>query len=77
MKFKELDCVVLTRDIPEHALKTGDLGTVVEIYGDEGLEVEFIKTSGDTQALLTLSVADVRAGEPDDLLAVRSLSKAG
>ena len=74
--YKSLEPVVLTRDLPEHGLKAGDLGTVVETYGDAGLEVEFVKASGETLAVVTLSLAEVRAGEPDDVLAVRS-SKAG
>jgi len=32
MKYKLLDCVVLTHDLPEFELCTGDLGTVVESY---------------------------------------------
>jgi hypothetical protein len=61
----------LVKDKPEFGLKVGDLGTVVEIYNG-GLEVEFVKTSGETLAVVTLSVGDVRPGEPDDVLAVRS-----
>lgn len=36
MKFDKLECVVLARDIPEHGLRVGDLGTVVEIYPKVG-----------------------------------------
>jgi hypothetical protein len=42
MNFKELDTVVLDRDIPEHGLKRGDLGAVVAVYEPDGLEVEFV-----------------------------------
>jgi hypothetical protein len=31
--FKELDTVVLARDIPEYKLRKGDLGTVVFVHG--------------------------------------------
>jgi len=31
MSFKELDTVVLDRDLPEHHLKKGDLGAVVQV----------------------------------------------
>ena len=39
MKFELLDTVVLARDLPEHDLRAGDLGAVVETYGTDGLEV--------------------------------------
>lgn len=70
--FHELDTVVLLRDLPEAGLRSGDLGAVVQLYGDEALEVEFVTAAGRTQALLTLSVSDVRPVSDDDLLAVRT-----
>jgi len=72
--FHELDTVVLVRDLPEPGLRSGDLGAVVQVYGDEAVEVEFVTASGRTQALLTVNVADVRPVHDDDLLAVRSAS---
>lgn len=71
-RFRELDTVVLLREVPEAALRSGDLGAVVQVYGTEGLEVEFVTASGRTQALLTLPVGDVRPVRDDDLLAVRT-----
>ncbi len=42
-KIKLLDVVALTEDIPEHNLKRGDVGTVVEVLSNgEAFEVEFI-----------------------------------
>ena len=70
--FHELDTVVLLRDLPDAGLRSGDLGAVVMVYGDEALEVEFVTASGRTQALLTLPVKDVRPVRDDDLLAVRT-----
>lgn len=72
MKLALLDTVVLTRDVPEHGLRTGDVGAVVELYGDRGVEVEFVRASGQTKALVTLSVADVRAVDGSDMLTVRT-----
>ena len=51
--FKELDPVVLVRDIPESGLRAGDLGAVVQTYGTAAVEVEFVSARGHTQALLT------------------------
>jgi len=70
--FHELDTVVLVRDVPEVGLRTGDLGAIVQTYGDEAVEVEFVTASGRTQALLTLPIQDVRAVRDNDVLAVRS-----
>jgi hypothetical protein len=70
--FRELDTVVLVRDLPDSGLRAGDLGAVVQVYGTEALEVEFVTASGRTQALLTLPLNDVRAVRDDDLLAVRT-----
>ncbi len=74
MKFKELETVVLDRDIPEHGLKRGDLGAVVAVYEPEGLEVEFVMASGRTGALLTLTTRDVRSVGASDLVAVRAFN---
>jgi hypothetical protein len=72
MKFVQLDTVVLRRDMPEHGLRAGDLGAVVEVYGQDGLEVEFVQASGRTKALVTLKTYDVRAVSANDILAVRT-----
>jgi hypothetical protein len=71
MMYRILDTVVLDRDMPDHRLRKGDLGAVVEVYEPDGLEVEFVTASGRTAALLTLSVRDVRAVADDDLVSVR------
>ncbi len=75
MMYSTLDVVVLNRDLPEHRLKRGDLGTVVEVYKPDGLEVEFVTAAGKTEALITLNTADVRAVADTDLVAVRPVSR--
>ena len=72
MRFRELDIVVLEKDVPAHGLKRGDLGAVVAIYEPDGVEVEFVTASGKTEALVTLNVADIRPVGDDDLVSVRS-----
>jgi len=72
MAFELLDTVVLRRDLPEHGLRAGDLGAVVEVYGGEGLEVEFVRASGHTKALVTLTPGDLRSVAANDVLAVRA-----
>ena len=75
MRFRELETVVLERDIPERGLRKGDLGAVVELYGPDGLEVEFVRASGKTQALVELKTNDVRSVRDEDLVSVRSIAR--
>ena len=45
--IKLLDVVALTQDVPEHNLKRGEVGTVVEILSNgEAFEVEFSDDNG-------------------------------
>ena len=73
--FELLETVVLTRDVAEHGLKAGDLGAVVQLYDSTGVEVEFVTAAGDTQAVVSLQLADVRHVESTDLIAVRQLNR--
>jgi hypothetical protein len=72
MTYQVLDTLVLGRDLPDHGLRKGDLGAVVELYEPDGLEVEFVTASGRTAAVLTLTTQDVRPVADDDLVSVRS-----
>ena len=73
--FRELDTVVLTRDLDEHGLKCGDLGAVVHCYpGGTAFEVEFVTAGGDTVALLALGTSDVRLMAPAEILHARQLA---
>ena len=59
--IKDLDTIALTRDISEHGLTKGDIGTVVAVYENgKGFEVEFMTLGGKTLAVLTLDRDDVR-----------------
>lgn len=61
MMINELDLVALTIDLPEHRLKAGDIGTVVYVHNDgEGYELEFMTLDGETIAVVTVLVAQVR-----------------
>lgn len=59
--INELDAVVLTQDLPEYALKTGHIGTVVMAHRDgEAFEVESAILEGQTIGVVTLTRAQVR-----------------
>ena len=69
--------VILARDVPQHGLRSGDLGTVVHIYPSGGLEVEFFTASGKTRAVVTLRDADIRMATDDEVVAVCRLGATG
>jgi hypothetical protein len=69
--FRELETVVLARDLADAGLRAGDLGAIVHVHSPDSFEVEFVTASGRTQALLTLTAADLRPVSDNDLLAVR------
>lgn len=73
MTLRELDAVVLERDLPDAGLRRGDLGAVVYVHEDGALEVEFVRASGRTQALVSLASRDVRALQDADVPAVRTV----
>ncbi|MEO5760814.1 MAG: DUF4926 domain-containing protein [Vicinamibacteria bacterium] len=72
MTFELLDTVVLSRDLPEHGLRVGDVGAVVEVYAGTDFEVEFVRASGETKALVALTSRDLRSVSANDMLAVRA-----
>ena len=48
MKSPELlDVVELLVNLPEDGLRVGTQGTIVECYGDDAYEVEFVNGAGD------------------------------
>ena len=77
MKIEELEVVALAHDFPKQGLKAGDVGTIVGVYPGGRIEVEFVKPSGQTQALLTLTTKDIKKIDEDDVLAIRHTTKVG
>ncbi len=75
MYLTKLEPVVLMRDMPEKGLMAGDIGTVVPVYCGDEAEVEFVRASGETQALLTLSYGDVRKVDSRDMITTRRLAE--
>lgn len=73
----ELDTVVLTRDLPEHDLRVGDVGAVVHCYPDRSVyEVEFATAGGNTVAVLTLHTDEIRPMVKGEILHVRAMDAA-
>jgi tetratricopeptide (TPR) repeat protein len=53
-EIKILDVVAMREDIPEHGLRRGEVGTVVERWKDGALEVEFSDDTGEAYAFVAL-----------------------
>ncbi len=77
MTLAEHDVVVLTRDVPEHNLRAGDVGAVVHVYGGGiAYEVEFATGSGRTLAVETLEPKDIRRLGDEEILHTRGVAAA-
>ena len=73
--IQELEDVILTRDLPEHRLRRGDIGTVVLVHqAGKGYEVEFTTLDGETVAIVTLMANQVRPSKPREIAHVRDLT---
>ncbi len=75
--IEELSSVVLTSDLPEHGLRSGDIGTVVLVHRDgEGYEIEFTTLGGETLAVVTLNAAQVRPAARREIAHARPVEPA-
>lgn len=73
--IRELESIVLKRNVPEAGLREGDIGAVVHCYGDgKAFEVEFVTAGGRTAALLTLGPEDIRPIRDSEILHARELA---
>ena len=73
--IKELDLVVLMRDLPDQKLKRGDVGTVVLVHEEgAGFEVEFATFAGETLSVLTVPSESVRPVNRREIAHVRELA---
>lgn len=71
--YTEHELVVLIRDVPADGLLSGDVGTVVGVYGNGGYEVEFATGDGHAFAVATLAEADIRRRTDREILHVRAV----
>jgi len=72
--IRELDTVLLARDLEAYYLKVGDVGAVVHGYADgKTFEVEFVTGEGKTAAVVKLSEAEIRPMYREEILHVRAL----
>jgi hypothetical protein len=78
MNIEMYQDVILTVDLPEHRLCTGDVGTLVErhtVPGKEpGYSVEFFDMTGRTVAVVILPCSFLRAPTSADRPSTRQLA---
>lgn len=74
MMITELDRVILTTDIPDYGLETGDIGTVVLSHQNgKGYEVEFVTLSGETVVVVSLFAEQVRSVSSREIAHARAI----
>jgi hypothetical protein len=72
--IEELASVVLTTNLPERGLLSGDIGTVVLVHHEgKGYTIEFMTLNGDTVAVVTVSAEQVRPIRTNEIAHVREL----
>jgi hypothetical protein len=70
--IQEHEQAVLNVDLPEHRLKSGDVGVIVHIYpGAAAYEMEFFTLDGQTIDVITVQAEQVRPVSHRDMLHVR------
>ena len=78
MKFELYTDAVLTRDVPEHKLKRGDVVKLVDHHvapdGSEGYSIEVFNAIGDTIAVTAVSETSLEPLREDEILAARVLA---
>jgi hypothetical protein len=73
--INQLDPVVLTESLPEHALEPGDVGWVVMLHdGGAGYEVEFVTLAGETVSVVTVPASAVRPVAPKEIAHARAVA---
>jgi hypothetical protein len=73
--IKELDSVVLTKDLSEDRLRAGDIGCVVMIHGNgAGYEVEFVTLTGETVSVVTVPPSAIRSVRPKEIAHAREVA---
>jgi hypothetical protein len=73
--------VALTRDVPEHKLKAGDIATLVDFVphptsGEDGCVLEVFNAVGESVAVVAVPISAIAALQADEILTVRSWARA-
>jgi hypothetical protein len=80
MKVELYQEVSLTRDLPEHGLRVGDIAMLVDFIshpsgGEEGCVLEVFNAIGESLTTIAVPISVVEALRSDEVLSVRPLVK--
>jgi hypothetical protein len=80
MPLEPFQSAILTVDVPDQGLYTGDVGTIVEEHrvpgmNETGYSVEFFDMTGRTVAVVTVPASSLREPTPADRPSVRVFSE--
>ena len=77
MKFELYSDMALTRDLPEHRLRRGDIVKLVDHHvaadGTEGYSIEVFNAVGDTITVTAAPASALEALREDEVLCARTL----
>lgn len=80
MRFELFTQVALAHDLPDKALRAGDLATVVEHHpaddGEDGYTLEVFDAVGATLAVVTLAESAIEPLRAGEILTVRAFAPA-
>lgn len=79
MLFELYQEVALTRNLPEHHLKAGDIATLVDFVphpggGEQGCILEVFNPVSDTLSVFTVPISAVKILHTSEILSVRTLA---
>jgi len=72
--------IALTRNLPEHQLKAGDIATLIDFVshpsgGEDGCLLEVFNAVGESIAVVAVPISAITALRADEIFAVRSLEQ--
>lgn len=77
MTFELYTDAVLTRDVPAHGLRAGDVVKVIDHHagpeGEDGYSIEVFNAVGDTIAVTAVAASFLEALMPNEVFSVRRL----
>jgi Domain of unknown function (DUF4926) len=80
MKYALFTEMALSRDLPEHGLRRGDVVRVIDDHrypdGREGYSIEICNAVGDTVAVTAVEEAVLEPLQSDEILSIRRLTTA-
>ena len=81
MNFELYQRVTLSRDLSEYQLKAGDVATLIDFVphpsgGEDGCVLEVFSASGESIAVVSVPLSNIKTLKNDEILTVRSLAEA-